>query len=107
VITVVEVDPEAASALASLAPDVIQLVREALSNVGRHAGATTCRVSISPEDARYVLEIDDDGAGFDVDLATWGMGLRNLEDRVVALGGVFEVRSVIGEGTTVRATFAG
>ena len=106
VITVVEVDPEAAAALSTLAADVIQLIREGLSNVGRHASATTCRVSISPTDAGYVLEIDDDGTGFDIDLATRGMGLRNLEDRVVALGGTFEVRSVIGEGTTVRATFA-
>jgi signal transduction histidine kinase len=106
VITVVDVDPAAAAALTSLAADVIQLVREALSNVGRHAAATTCRVSIASADAGYVLEIDDDGTGFDVDLATWGMGLRNLEDRVVSLGGTFEVRSVIGEGTTVRATFA-
>ena len=106
VITVVDVEPEAAAGLASLAPDVIQLVREGLSNVGRHAAATTCRVSISATDAGYVLEIDDDGAGFDVDLATWGMGLRNLEDRVISIGGTFEVRSVIGEGTTVRATFS-
>jgi two-component system, NarL family, sensor histidine kinase DevS len=106
VITVVEVDAEAAAALASLAPDVVQLVREALSNVGRHAAATTCRVSLATEATGYVLEIDDDGAGFDIDLATWGMGLRNLEERVISLGGTFEVKSVLGEGTTVRATFA-
>ena len=105
VITVVEVDGEAASGLASLAPDVIQLIRESLSNVGRHATAATCRISLAATDSGYVLEIDDDGSGFDASLATAGMGLRNLEDRVVSLGGTFEVRSVIGEGTTVRATF--
>ena len=63
-------------------------------------------MTFGSEDAGYVLEIDDDGKGFDVGAATAGMGLRNLEERVVALGGSFEVRSVAGEGTTVRATFA-
>jgi signal transduction histidine kinase len=106
VITVVDVDAEAASALASLAPDVVQLVREALSNVGRHAAATTCRVSLVAQAPGYLLEVDDDGTGFDMDLATWGMGLRNLEERVISLGGTFDVQSVIGEGTIVRATFA-
>jgi signal transduction histidine kinase len=105
VLTVVEIDADVAAIFASRASDVVQLVREALSNVGRHAAATTCRVSFGSEDARYVLEIDDDGRGFDVEAATAGMGLRNLEERVVALGGSFEVRSVPGEGTTVRATF--
>src|SRR5439155_9348002 len=44
VVTVVEIDGDAASHLASRAADVVQFVREALSNVERHAGATTCRV---------------------------------------------------------------
>jgi signal transduction histidine kinase len=106
VLTVVEVDADAAAVFASRASDVIQLVREALSNVGRHAAATTCRVSFGSGDPGYVLEIDDDGRGFDVGAATAGMGLRNLEERVASLGGTFEVRSVAGAGTTVRATFA-
>ena len=44
----------------------MQLTREALSNVGRHAKATTCRVSLRRgADGLAVLEIDDDGVGFD------------------------------------------
>ncbi len=46
VVTVVDVDGEAASALASRAGEVVQLAREALSNVSRHSEATTCRVSL-------------------------------------------------------------
>ena len=46
VVTVVEVDPAAAAALAETAAEVVQLAREALSNVSRHAQATTCRVSL-------------------------------------------------------------
>ena len=80
VVTVVEVDSQAASELASRAGDVVQLVREALSNVGRHGAATTCRVSLMRGDTGLFLEIDDDGRGFDVDMTTWGMGLSNLRD---------------------------
>ncbi|MGH2680019.1 MAG: GAF domain-containing sensor histidine kinase [Actinomycetota bacterium] len=105
VVTVLDVDTEAASELASRAADLVQLAREALSNVGRHGSATTCRVSLRREDAGLLLEIDDDGRGFDVDTTTWGMGLSNLRERVGSLGGVLEVESTPGEGTTVRATF--
>jgi signal transduction histidine kinase len=105
VVTVVDVDAEVASALSSLAPDIVQLVRESLSNIGRHAAATTCRVSLRRDGSDFVLEIDDDGRGFDVESTRLGMGLRNLQERVGALGGSLQVTSAPGDGTTVRATF--
>jgi signal transduction histidine kinase len=104
VVTVVEVDGEAAAVLASRAGDIVQLAREALSNVSRHGHASTCRVSLRRGDGGLLLEIDDDGRGFDVENTTWGMGLRNLQERVVSLGGTLEVESTAEEGTTVRAT---
>jgi signal transduction histidine kinase len=104
IVTVADVDNEAASILASRAGDVVQLAREALSNVSRHGDAATCRVSLRRGDDGLVLEIDDDGRGFDVETTSWGMGLRNLRERVESLGGVLEVESTPGEGTTVRAT---
>ena len=61
VVTVAEVDPRAAAALAGKATDVVQLAREALSNVGRHAGAATVRVSLAMEGDGPVLLVDDDG----------------------------------------------
>jgi two-component system sensor histidine kinase UhpB len=104
VTTVADVDPRMAAELASKAPDVVQLAREALSNVGRHAEATTTRVSLSLRDGAGLLEIDDDGQGFDPGAArgSGGHGLRNLEDRVASLGGRLEVESRRGEGTVVR-----
>jgi len=105
VVTVVEVDGEAASRLTSRAADVVQIVREALSNVGRHGAATTCRVSVERNAAGLMIEVDDDGQGFDVELTRSGMGLQNLQERVGSLGGVFQIESTPGEGTTVRATF--
>jgi signal transduction histidine kinase len=104
VVTVVDVDGEVASLLASRAGDVVQLAREALSNVSRHAEATTCRISLRRGEGSVVLEIDDDGRGFDTETTSWGMGLRNLRERAESLGGVLDVDSTSGEGTTVRAT---
>jgi signal transduction histidine kinase len=103
VVTVVEVDPAAAAALAEVAAEVVQLAREALSNVSRHAQATTCRVSLYSDAATVVLEVDDDGRGFDpVKVGPGGQGLGNLRARAQALGGRVELDSRAGEGTRVR-----
>jgi signal transduction histidine kinase len=104
VVTVVEVDEEVAAELASLASDVVQLTREALSNVGKHAEATTCRVTLRRSSAdRADLEVDDDGKGFDPRSPADGMGLRNLRERVASLGGQLSIVSAPEEGTTIRA----
>jgi signal transduction histidine kinase len=103
VVTVVQVDETVAAELASVAADVVQLAREALSNVGRHARATSCRVALFRDTAGAILEIDDDGAGFDVALPSPGMGLGNLRDRVASMGGELSIASVDREGTTVTA----
>jgi signal transduction histidine kinase len=104
VVTVVEVDTGVAAQLASQAGDLVQMTREALSNVGRHAQATTCRVSLwgDPALGVAILEIDDDGIGFDPDAGGDGMGLANLRERVSALGGDLSIDGEPGEGTTLR-----
>ena len=102
VVTVVEIDETVAAELASSASDVVQATREALSNVGRHASATTCRVSLHREDGSAVLEVDDDGRGFDPENTRRGDGLSNLEQRAEALGGKASIESAPTQGTTVR-----
>ncbi len=103
VLTIVSVDEQVASELAGRAADVVQLTREALSNIGRHASATSCRISLRRTVGGAELEIDDDGVGFDVDGPSRGMGLGNLRARVEGLGGALTIVSITGEGTTVRA----
>jgi signal transduction histidine kinase len=102
VVTVVDIDPTVASELASVASDVVQLTREALSNVGRHAKAATCRVSLWRDGGSAFLEIDDDGSGFELADTTGGMGIANLRGRVTSLGGTMDIDSRAGEGTAVR-----
>jgi signal transduction histidine kinase len=101
VITVVDVDTSVAAALAPRAGDIVQLTREALSNVGRHAHATTCRVSLKRAEDAALLEIDDDGDGFEPTAAAHsGQGLRNLAERSASLDGRLTINSG-ATGTTV------
>jgi signal transduction histidine kinase len=102
VTTVTEIDGTLAAELAPRATDLVQLTREALSNVGKHAQATTCRVSLRRDDDQAILEIDDDGRGFDQSAPHTGLWLRNLKDRALAIGGRVTVESKAGEGTTVQ-----
>ena len=82
VVAVAEIDPAVAAELTGRAGDVVQLAREALSNVSRHAEAATCRVSLYRDEDGGVLEVDDDGRGFDpATRPATGQGLRNLRER--------------------------
>jgi PAS domain S-box-containing protein len=101
VTTVVDVDASVAAALTPRAGDIVQLTREALSNVRRHAHATTCRVSLKRTEDAALLEIDDDGDGFEPTAgAHSGQGLRNLAERSASLDGRLTINSG-ATGTTV------
>jgi signal transduction histidine kinase len=69
---------------------------EALANVAKHAGATLASIAVSVADERVTVEIADDGAG-GADPAA-GTGLRNLVDRVEALGGSLDLVSTLTAG---------
>ena len=104
VTTVVDVDASLESPLAGMATHVTQLVREALANVSRHAHAETCRVSVRQESGGVLIEVDDDGRGFDLDTAPRGLGLVNMGERATTLGGFLEIESHPGQGTAIRVT---
>ena len=76
------------------------LLREAVTNVIRHAGATTCRVELHREGDFVTLSIEDDGSG---ELKAEGNGLRGMRERLAAAGGdLLRERSVSG-GTRLVA----
>ena len=78
--------------------------REALANVVRHAGATATSVRIGNGDGRVLLEIQDDGCGFDPELAepVGHFGLDSMRSRTGEIGGVITITSAPRRGTTVR-----
>jgi signal transduction histidine kinase len=104
VTVVVDVDLSLEAALSDASMQIVHVVREALSNVGRHAGAATCRISIRRDGDSAIVEIDDDGRGFDQVGAHRGMGMGNLAERADALHGTLEVESEPGRGTLIRLT---
>ena len=78
---------------------------EALQNAAKHAtGATVAVVELSCKGGVLRLDVHDDGAGYDVERATEGVGLTNMRDRLSAVGGELEIRSSPGRGTHVIAT---
>jgi signal transduction histidine kinase len=83
--------------------ELVQIIREALSNVARHSGAAGVRIAVLEDTDAAVVEVTDDGRGFDVaQRASPGhFGLVNLRDRAAALGGELRIESRPGGGTTV------
>ena len=81
------------------------LVREAVSNAIRHAGASRLRVDLALEGDALILSVSDDGRGFDPEAGRAGHGLGNMAARVEALGGSFTIDTGPG-GSTLRAVFA-
>jgi signal transduction histidine kinase len=72
-----------------IVPELIAVLREALSNVARHAQARSVRVSVRIADRQVVLLVEDDGVGTDPGLARGG--LVNMGERAGDLGGEFEI----------------
>ena len=74
---------------------------EALQNAARHAPGSAVRVSLAEDGVDVAFTIADDGPGFDPAATTSGTGLRNMSDRLAALGGSCQVDSGPGRGTTI------
>ncbi len=104
---VATIDPAADPGLTTEAGvELLSLVREALSNAARHAKARRIDVLLGTSPDGPVLEIADDGVGFDPRQAAADghHGLVNMKVRAKAIGGRLEIRSAPGAGTRVRVT---
>ena len=86
-----------------------RILQEALTNVVRHAQASSASVVLGMEPGAIVLEVSDNGRGFTREAdpvavpALEGLGILNMRERLDELGGRLTLRSAPGEGTTVRA----
>jgi signal transduction histidine kinase len=83
------------------ADDVLAVVRESLSNIARHAGASSASVEVALVDDAITVTVEDDGRGVDA-APTRRSGLANLDGRAVARGGTFELTLRDGGGTRAR-----
>lgn len=101
----VEVDGAVSAALSSRSHEIVQLTREALSNVTRHSQTKRAAVRLTRRGANAILTIEDEGIGFDPRRTSSGSGLRNMRERAAAIGGRLRITSASGKGATLRFTF--
>lgn len=99
-----DIDPDVAAQVSRHASAILQVAREALSNAVRHSGATRITLALNDEEGAPVLEIRDDGRGFDLASPSEGHGMRNLRVRAAELGAQLDIETAEGKGTTVRLT---
>ena len=83
-------------------PDLLQITRELLSNCAKHASASAVRLVAEVTDQAVVLEVTDDGVGFDPRHPHVGRGMENVYERAQALEAELTVTSQPGAGTRVR-----
>jgi PAS domain S-box-containing protein len=88
-----------------------RVAQEAITNIIRHSGAKSVAVQLRREAERLWLSVRDDGAGFDPSVIQKGagqhssLGLVSMKERTLLVRGGFEVHSVPGQGTEIRAWF--
>ncbi len=90
----------------SVSEALYRVTQEALHNVARHARATRVDAHLRCIPEHVALTIRDNGIGFDTSQPRRGLGLANMEERMMTVGGALSVVSHIGIGTTVLAEVA-
>jgi signal transduction histidine kinase len=86
--------------------ELYRIAQEALNNALKHAAPASVTVRICADEETVVLEVSDDGCGFDLGAiaAEGGMGLVSMRERTEKLGGKLDVKSRPGEGTSVSVS---
>ena len=87
---------------------LFRIVQEAVNNIEKHAKARLVHLKIQLEGEAVILKIQDDGEGFDPKTLKpgkkirHGLGLTNMRERALSLGGTYEIESAPGSGTVIR-----
>jgi signal transduction histidine kinase len=83
---------------------ILRILQETFANILKHANATTILVATTVTDTNVLVQVVDNGAGFDVaaaQMSSMGRGLRNLKRRASSIGATLEIRSRAGETSLV------
>jgi signal transduction histidine kinase len=81
--------------------NIFLIFKEALNNMIKYADASTCSVNLKLSDNNFILEISDDGVGMSGEVNGSGNGIPNIKKRVLQLGGVIDIKTAPGKGTTI------
>ncbi len=82
--------------------NIYRILQELLQNVNKYADAKECLVQIYELNNEPIIEVKDDGVGFDVNSLSEGIGLKNIKDRAKSIDSEIEIKSIINEGTTIK-----
>lgn len=83
---------------------LFRIVQESLTNVVRHSEATTVSIELTSDEENLILSVRDNGKGFREAGRQSGIGLLNMRERSLSMGGEFQIVSAPGEGTTILVT---
>ncbi|UCF60966.1 MAG: sensor histidine kinase [Anaerolineaceae bacterium] len=88
----------------TLEQGLYRIAEQAVTNVAQHANATRVRVELTRQDRRIELHISDDGCGFDPENVEreGRYGIQGMRERAKMIGGELEIKSQLGEGTSIR-----
>ena len=81
--------------------NIFMVFKEALNNMIKYAEATECTTNISISNNQFVLQITDNGKGFDGSTKGSGSGWRNMQKRTEVLNGNIIIESIPGKGTAI------
>jgi len=81
---------------------IFRIVQEALNNAMKHAKATSVQLALSKENFTVILNITDDGIGFDPISVKKGSGLKNIQNRVYLSNGTISLDSKRGQGCKIE-----
>ncbi|MBX9806677.1 MAG: tetratricopeptide repeat protein [Flavobacteriaceae bacterium] len=84
--------------------NLYRIIQESLQNINKYAIADTIKVEFKKEIGNLLLQISDDGVGFNVNKKKKGIGLQNMLSRINECNGTFEIKSKKGEGTIIIVT---
>lgn len=87
--------------------NIYRIIQEAVTNAVKHSSASEILVQSTYEENLLLIDIEDNGKGFDVETAQRNLGLDNIERRVKALGGVLKIESFLGKGTSISISVNG
>jgi signal transduction histidine kinase len=81
-----------------------RVAQEIFHNIVKHANARTVLLRLTTQNGLHLLEIHDDGKGFDPAVSFPGhFGLLTMQERIAKIGGTLTIESAVGKGTSIRA----
>jgi len=97
-----EIDPSASEISDEVAIAIYRVTQEWLTNIVKHSSATEVAVSLGSDEATLILNIRDNGVGFDPQTVKKGLGLQGMEERASMIGGSLNISSAPGSGAALK-----